>query len=378
MREKSVLSGGRTTIEEHPLNAKIVLEDGTTVSGQGFGAERTVTGEIVFCTSMTGYQEALTDPSYAGQILLLTYPLVGNYGVNHGDYESDRIQVEGFVVREYCEQPDHSDADRTVHEFLKEEGIPGIANVDTRALTLRIRDGGVVKGALRTSKDEINTDDLLETCRTARDYGEKELVSRVTRDEPAYHEGPGEEIAVIDLGMKHSIRDNLLERDCGVHVLPAETTAEEILERDVDGVVISPGPGNPENVPGGLDRIENLLGEVPVFGICLGHQLLARASGGETYKLKFGHRGANQPVKDLNKDRIYITSQNHGYAVDDDSLPEDKLEVDKINLNDDTVEGMQHRKHDAMSVQYHPEASPGPQDSSYLFDDFLEMVRNAS
>ena len=327
---------------------------------------------------MTGYQEALTDPSYAGQILLLTYPLVGNYGVNHDDYESDRIQVEGFVVREYCEQPDHSDSDRTVHEFLQDEGIPGIANVDTRALTLRIRDGGVVKGTLKTSKDEIDEDDVLETCRSAKDYDEKNLVQRVTRDEPVYHEGPNEEVAVIDLGMKHSIRDNLLQRGCGVHVLPAETTAEEILQKDVDGVVISPGPGNPEKVPGGLERIDNLIGEVPVFGICLGHQLMARASGGETYKLKFGHRGANQPVKDLNNDRIYITSQNHGYAVDDDSLPEDKLEVDKINLNDDTVEGMRHRKYDAMSVQYHPEACPGPQDSSYLFDDFLEMVRNAS
>jgi carbamoyl-phosphate synthase small subunit len=360
------------------LNAKLVLEDGTTVTGDGFGAETEVTGEIVFCTSMTGYQEALTDPSYAGQILLLTYPLVGNYGVNPGDYESDRIQVEGFLVREYCEQPDHSEADQTLHEFLKGEGIPGLANLDTRAMTLRIRDGGVVKGSIKTSSEPIDEDELLETCRNAPDYGELDLVSRVSRDEPIYHEGPGEDIAVIDLGMKHSIRDNLLDRGCGVHVLPAETSAEDILERDVDGVVISPGPGDPENVPGGVDRINNLLGEVPVFGICLGHQLLAHAAGGDTYKLKFGHRGANQPVKDLNNDRIYITSQNHGYAVDDESLPEDKLEVDKINLNDETVEGMQHREHNAMSVQYHPEACPGPQDSSYLFDDFLEMVQDAS
>lgn len=360
------------------MNAKIVMEDGTTITGDGFGAKTEVTGEVVFCTSMTGYQEALTDPSYAGQILLLTYPLVGNYGVNREDYESDKIQVEGFVVREYCEDPDHSESKMTVHEFLQEEGIPGIANVDTRALTLRIRDGGVVKGTLKTSSDPIDEKEMLQTCQEAPDYGEINFVKRVSRDEPVYHEGDGEDIAVIDLGMKHSIRDNLLKRGCGVHVLPADVTAEEVLERDVDGVVISPGPGNPENVPGGVERVNHLLEEVPVFGICLGHQLMARAAGGETYKLKFGHRGANQPVKDLNKDRIYITSQNHGYAVDDDSLPEDKLEVDKINLNDNTVEGMQHRHYDAMSVQYHPEASPGPQDSSYLFDDFLEMVRDAS
>ncbi len=365
-------------IADPVLNAKLVLEDGTVVNGEGFGAETEVTGEIVFCTSMTGYQEALTDPSYAGQILLLTYPLVGNYGVNPDDYESEKIQVEGFLVREYCERPDHSESRQTLHEFLKGEGIPGLANLDTRALTLRIRDRGVVKGALKTSTGAINENDLLETCRSAPDYGEVDFVSRVSRNRPVYHEGDGEEIAVIDLGMKHSIRDNLLKRGCGVHVLPAKTSAEEILERDVDGVVISPGPGDPENVPGGVERINRLLDEVPLFGICLGHQVMAHAAGGETYKLKFGHRGANQPVKDLNKDRIYITSQNHGYAVDDETLPGDDLEVDKINLNDETVEGMKHRRYDAMSVQYHPEASPGPQDSSYLFDDFLEMVRDAS
>lgn len=381
MRPRGGVSGGprevETVIPPESLNATLVLEDGTVVEGSGFGARTEVTGEMVFCTSMTGYQEALTDPSYAGQILLLTYPLIGNYGVNAHDDESACIQCEGFVVREYCETPDHSRSERTVHEFLRDENIPGIANLDTRALTLRIREGGVVKAALKTSTDPIDADALLETCREAPDYGERDLVGQVTCDEPILHEGPGEHIVVVDLGMKYSIRDNLLERGCAVTVVPAGTTADEILDRDPDGVVVSPGPGDPENLSGDEQTLRNLMGEVPVFGICLGHQLMARAEGGETYKLKFGHRGVNQPVKDLNQDRIYITSQNHGYAVDEDSLGGDTFEVDKININDDTVEGMRHREHDAMSVQYHPEANPGPEDTGYLFDDFLRMVRDA-
>lgn len=348
------------------------------VEGTGFGAETTVTGEMVFCTSMTGYQEALTDPSYAGQILLLTYPLVGNYGVNDEDYESSRIQCEGFVVHEYCEDPDHSEASRTVHEYLQDENIPGISNLDTRALTLRIRDRGVVKAALQVSSDPIDADALVETCRQSQDYGERDLVERVTCDEPQFYEGPNEDIVVLDLGMKYSIRNNLLDRGCSVTVMPAGSDAGDIMDQDPDGVVVSPGPGDPENVPGGVETVDNLIGEVPVFGICLGHQLMAMAGGGETYKLKFGHRGANQPVKDINKDRIYITSQNHGYAVDEDTISGKEFEVDKININDDTVEGMQHQKHPAMSVQYHPEANPGPEDSSYLFDDFLRMIRDDS
>ncbi len=344
------------------------------VEGTGFGARAEVTGEMVFCTSMTGYQEALTDPSYAGQILLLTYPLIGNYGVNDQDYESARIQCEGFVVREYCQAPDHSRSERTVHEYLREENIPGIANLDTRALTLRIRDRGVVKAALKTSPEPIDAEALLATCREAPDYGERNLVERVTCGEPSHHEGPGEHVVVVDLGMKYSIRDNLLERGCAVTVVPSGTPAGAIMDRDPDGVVVSPGPGDPENLSRDEQTLRDLMGEVPVFGICLGHQLMARAEGGETFKLKFGHRGVNQPVKDLNQDRIYITSQNHGYAVKEASLPDDSFEVDKININDDTVEGMRHREHDAMSVQYHPEANPGPEDTSYLFDDFLEMI----
>ncbi|MFB6344450.1 MAG: carbamoyl phosphate synthase small subunit [bacterium] len=228
----NLYANGRRRPIARDLNAALVLEDGTVVEGTGFGAETTVTGEMVFCTSMTGYQEALTDPSYAGQILLLTYPLIGNYGVNGEDYESSRIQCEGFVVHEYCEDPDHSEADGTVHEYLQDENIPGISNLDTRALTLRIRDKGVVKAALQVSSDSIDTDALVETCRQSEDYGERDLVQRVTRDEPAFYEGPNEDIAVLDLGMKYSIRDNLLERGCSVTVLPADSTAEEVMEHD--------------------------------------------------------------------------------------------------------------------------------------------------
>ncbi|WP_456475107.1 glutamine-hydrolyzing carbamoyl-phosphate synthase small subunit [Candidatus Pyrohabitans sp.] len=360
------------------MKAALVLEDGTIVSGEGFGAEGEVYGEVVFCTSMTGYQEALTDPSYAGQILLLTYPLVGNYGVNSYDSESLRIQVEGFVVREACGKPSHRSAEATVDEFLKREGIPGIAGVDTRALTIKIRSYGVMKGALKTSQREIDAEALLERCRAAPDIGELDLVSGVTCEDIQHHPGKGPRIAILDLGMKWSIRDNFLKRGCEVYVLPAKTSPKEILNLEPHGVVVSPGPGDPKRVPYAIRTVRELMGEVPLFGICLGHQMLALASGGETYKLKFGHRGANQPVKDLRTGRVYITSQNHGYAVDAGSLPEDEFRVDKLNLNDSTVEGMRHRSLEIMSVQYHPEANPGPKDSEYLFDEFLEMIRAPS
>ena len=359
------------------MKATLVLEDGTVVEGEGFGAEAEVHGEVVFCTSMTGYQEALTDPSYAGQVLLLTYPLVGNYGVNRYDSESTRIQVEGFVVREACDKPSHRDAEATVHEFLRREGVPGIAGVDTRALTRKIRSYGVMKGALKTSKNAIDAQALLERCRSAPDIGELDLVSRVTCSEVQHFPGKGPRIAILDLGMKLSIRDNFLKRGCEVYVLPAKTPAREILALEPRGVVVSPGPGDPKAAPYAIETVKKLMGEVPLFGICLGHQILALASGGETYKLKFGHRGANQPVKDLRTGRVYITSQNHGYAVDAGSLPEDELRVDKLNLNDSTVEGMRHRSLEIMSVQYHPEANPGPKDSEYLFDEFLRMVSHA-
>lgn len=359
------------------MKATLLLEDGTTFTGEGIGAPGEVHGEICFCTSMTGYQEALTDPSYAGQILVLTYPLVGNYGIDPERYESDGIQVEGFVVREACQNPDHPSSRETLGAFLRREDIPGITGVDTRALTLKIRERGVMKASLHAGEKPVDPEALLARNRRAPEIGERDLVSRVTREQPAEYPGEGSRIAVLDLGMKHSIRDNLVDRECEVRVLPADTSAAGIREHKPDGLVISPGPGDPARLESVQETLRELMGELPMFGICLGHQVLALAVGATTYKLKYGHRGANQPVKDLNRDRVYMTAQNHGYAVDRGTIPETEFEVDKVNLNDDTVEGMVHRRHDIMTVQYHPEAHPGPLDSQYLFDDFLEMVHRA-
>lgn len=357
------------------MYATFVLEDGTIVEGTGFGAEKEAFGEAVFNTSMSGYQEALTDPSYSGQILMLTYPMIGNYGVNSDDFESDRIKAEGFVVGEHCQMPNHRSSEKTIDRFLDENNVPGIAGVDTRALTIKIRRHGTMKAGLATSSKKIDAGELLERAKAQRDITEVDLVKDVTCKKIYSAPAAGAKIALIDCGMKLSIFNHLKRRNCDVTVFPADTGAAEILDTGPQGIVISNGPGDPLKAPYVIKTMKDLLGEKPIFGICLGHQLLALSAGAETYKLKFGHRGSNQPVKDLKSSRVYITSQNHGFAVDEKTLDKTGFEVSHINPNDGTVEGMRHKKLQAFSVQYHPEAHPGPHDSEYLFDEFLKGLK---
>ena len=356
----------------------LVLEDGSIHEGVGFGAEADGLGEVVFNTSMTGYQEVLTDPSYAGQLVTLTYPLVGNYGINPEDFESARIQVGGLIVREDCEQPSHGRSDRTLHEFLASQGIPGIAEVDTRAITRRLRSKGVMLGVI--TKRDPNAS--LRRLQDSPAYDDRDYVATVTTPEEYNWDGGDEDlieskyrILVTDCGLKYNILRQLRRRGCEVIVVPAATSAEELLSMQPSGILFSPGPGDPKLLDYVVDNTRKVLGQIPVMGICLGHQLIARALGADTFKLKFGHRGGNHPVKDLTNGRVYITAQNHGYAVSPDKLPSG-LEVSHINLNDQTVEGFRHKSLPLFTIQYHSEASPGPRDNEYLFDQFIEMVED--
>ena len=358
--------------------AYLVLEDGSVYEGVGFGADTDGLGEVVFNTSMTGYQEVLTDPSYAGQLVNLTYPLVGNYGINPEDFESGRIQASGLVVRENCELPSHGRSNRTLHEFLASHGIPGIAEVDTRAITRRLRSKGVMLGIIT----RIYPDTALRRLQDSPAYDDRDYVTIVTSpEEYDWDGGDGEDvesnhrILVTDCGLKYNILRQLRRRGCRVTVVPATTPAEELLAMKPSGVLFSPGPGDPKLLDYVVNNTRKVLGQVPVMGICLGHQIIARALGADTFKLKFGHRGGNHPVKDLTNGRVYITAQNHGYAVSPDKLPPG-LEVSHINLNDQTVEGFRHKSLPLFTIQYHSEASPGPRDNEYLFDQFIEMVED--
>jgi carbamoyl-phosphate synthase small subunit len=379
---------------EGPMTKKaiLVLEDGSVYEGHPFGAETTAYGEVVFNTSMTGYQEMLTDPSYAGQILVPTYPLIGNYGINECDFESKQIQVRGFAIREYCSQPSHWQSTLTLHEFLLAYGIPGISGIDTRALTRCLRSSGVMMGILSS---EMSIEDALKELKSLPSYDSVNFVYQVST-EKAYawqSNAPATatllsqslrgasatkqslKILVIDYGLKYNILRILSQLGCQASAVPCTASAEDVLALKPDGIVLSPGPGDPALLDDITDTVREFIGRKPIMGICLGHQLIGKALGAQTFKLKFGHRGGNHPVQDLATGRVYITAQNHGYAIDADTLKEG-LEISHINLNDGTVEGLRHRDLPILSIQYHSEASPGPLDNMYLFERFLEMVRS--
>jgi carbamoyl-phosphate synthase small subunit len=368
----------------------LVLENGRTFYGRRFGARSDPLGEVVFNTSITGYQEILTDPSYAGQIVVMTYPQIGNYGINAEDAESRRLFLSGLIVKEASRTVSNWRATLSLQEYLESNGIPGLEGFDSRALVRELRTHGAMRGIIGSSKSPI--EELIERVKRHPSMTGCDLASTVTQNEkygwsetpivlpstPARSSANGGQrlkVAVIDYGAKWNILRSLAEVGCEVTVVPAATTAADILAMRVDGVMLSNGPGDPDPVQYAVDNIRQLIGKVPIFGICLGHQLLGIAAGGKTYKLKFGHRGGNHPVIDLMTRKVEITSHNHGFAVDPDSLPADKVEITHINLNDQTCEGLRLKNAPAFGVQYHPEAAPGPHDALYLFDRFVGMMR---
>jgi len=358
------------------MKAMIALEDGTVFEGTGLGAKGEKEGEIVFNTSMTGYQEIMTDPSYKGQIVTMTYPLIGNYGMNEEDVESSGPKVEGFVVREFSKIASNWRATGEIGAYLARHNIIGVEEVDTRALTKLIRVKGAMKAVISTV--DLDPDSLVQKAKNSVGIVGIDLVKEVTCQAPyLFDQGEGDlTVVVMDFGVKMNILRMLRKNGCRVVVVPARTKAQEILAMKPDGVLLSNGPGDPKGVPDVVDEIRKLFGKAPIFGICLGQQLLGLAYGGDTYKLKFGHRGGNQPIKELATGKVSIASENHGFAVDVDSIRKGEVRGTHINLNDDTLEGIEHQIYPIFSVQFHPEASPGPHDSYALFSKFRQMMED--
>ncbi|NQU17959.1 MAG: glutamine-hydrolyzing carbamoyl-phosphate synthase small subunit [Candidatus Saganbacteria bacterium] len=358
------------------MKALLVLEDGTVFDGTSFGATGESFGEVVFNTSMTGYQEILTDPSYKGQIVTMTCPLIGNYGINEEDFESEKPHLSGFIVRENSRIASNHRSNMSLDEFLKKHNIIGIEGIDTRKLTLHIRSAGAMKGIIST--EDLNPENLVRKAKSSKGLVGVDLVKEVSCQKIYKWNKKGKhKVVLLDCGAKYNIMRDLAKRDCQVTVVPAKTSAKKILSLKPDGVMLSNGPGDPAAVTYVIETVKELIGKVPVFGICLGHQMLGLALGGKTYKLKFGHRGANHPVMDLKTRKIEITSQNHGFCVDMKSLNPKKVTLTHVNLNDQTLEGLRHKKYPVFSVQYHPEASAGPHDSKYLFEKFIGDMKNA-
>ena len=356
------------------MKAFLILEDGTVFTGQSIGAPREVISEIVFNTSMTGYLEVLTDPSYAGQAVVMTYPLIGNYGICYEDMESDRPWLDAFIVRELSRIPSNFRSEDTIQNFLLKYDIPGIAGIDTRALTKILREKGTMNGCI-TTDEHYQIDEILPKLKA---YTTGKVVEKVTCKEKYVLEGDGPKVALLDLGAKRNIARSLNERGCEVTVYPALTTAEEILAANPDGIMLSNGPGDPKECTSVIEEIRKLYAsDVPIFAICLGHQLMALANGADTHKMKYGHRGGNHPVRDLSDGRVYIYSQNHGYVVDTDNLDPSIAVPAFENVNDGTNEGLSYTGKNIFTVQYHPEACPGPRDSAYLFDRFMKMMEES-
>lgn len=348
------------------MKAKLILENGMIFEGKSFGYLGESVGEVVFTTGMTGYQEVLTDPSYHGQIVTMTYPLIGNYGINLDDMESNKPQVKGFIVREKCNIPNNFRCEMNLDDYLKQNKIVGIEGIDTRALTKILRNNGTMKGIITLDHSELS-----EVKKEIEAFSNKDAVSNVTTDNIYEIDGEGKHVAIIDYGIKNNILNCFKKRGCKITVFPSNVTAEEVLNINPDLVFLSNGPGDPEDLEKEIENIKKIIGKKPIVGICLGHQLLALSLGGSTTKLKFGHRGCNHPVKDLETGRVHITSQNHGYVVNE--VPED-VEITHVNINDGTVEGLKHKTMPVYSVQFHPEASAGPKDSEYIFDRFLSYA----
>ncbi|EST13123.1 glutamine-hydrolyzing carbamoyl-phosphate synthase small subunit [Sporolactobacillus laevolacticus] len=352
------------------MKRQLVLENGEAFVGESFGSTADMKGEVVFNTGMTGYQELITDPSYCGQIVTMTYPLIGNYGINRSDNESGRPSISGLIVKEVAKTPSHWQKDKTLSEWLEEYDVPGIEGIDTRKLTKVIREYGTLRGKIVSAEA-----DPAEVAAELKKWPlPTDQISRVSTKSAYVTPGSGPRVVLVDFGAKQGILRECIKRNFDVVIVPYQTSAEDIFKLHPDGVLLSNGPGDPKEVPEAVEMVKEILGKIPVFGICLGHQLFALAAGANTVKMRFGHRGVNHPVKNLRSGKFVITSQNHGFTVERESLEGTNLEVTHVAINDGTIEGLRHTKYQAFSVQYHPEASPGPDDSQDLFDEFLSMI----